>query len=958
MSGGGTWTQGSGTLSVACVDANFSVTNFVASGVGNTVNYTGAFNQNIRRPVSGGVFSNIYHNLSLSGTNTKTLLAATTLNGNVIISSALDVSASNFALNVRGNWTSTGTFTPRSGLVTFNGTTTQTITRTGGETFNQLTIAGSGIKQLGSAITTNSNLIISSTLDVTASNHTINPKLNFTNNGTFTARNGLVNCNGTTAQIINGTTVSTFNNLTVNNSTGVSLGTNENIRGTLTVTAGNFTTTGRTFILISDAAGTARVAAIPGTGATANIVGNITMQRFLSSSLITDWRLLGTAVSGTTLSSWSGDFITAGFPGSNSPNFGWVSVYSYNEGTALHRDSGFVAPSSIMNPVNPGQGRMCYVGPSPITIDVTGPPGKFTKAIPVSFTSSFGATHDGWNLVSNPYPSTIDWTAAGWTKTNMSNEIHIWNPGSQTYATFIGGVGANGGTQFIPSTEGFWVKASAAGPALSATETTKSAVDQAFFKTTTQSQANLLRLSLTGNGYTDEAVVYFDNNATTAIDSDFDALKLTSMNAAVPNISSLVGNDDVVINGQPFPPAGTIVPLRTTVGVTGTYTISIDSSNSLSPATCLLLEDQLTGIITDLTITKNYSFSISDTTKTPRFLLRIGGAITKNRMMPTCNGNTDGNLIANGIGSGPFTYSWTDSNNQVIQTSTNIFGGDTLKNIAAGDYNVSITGNSGNCPSLQDTFRLTEPAIITETAQITEVVCQGQNNGSITIQSISGGTSPYTYLWNDGTTNNTIANLSTGSYSLSIIDAMNCQLQTSFNVVNASSLNGAFVLSADTLYLNVNGQLNTTDLSTGAISYFWDFGDGNTSGISNPVNIYTTPGIYQVSMTVTDLNCSQTIIKTVVVLLASPTGINNALTTSGNILLLTENEIYQVQFNLKEETEIKMTLTDVQGKLVSPEQRIKVRSQRINVNLTTVSAGIYFLSIIDKEKIKTFKLIK
>jgi len=50
-----------------------------------------------------------------------------------------------------------------------------------------------------------------------------------------------------------------------------------------------------------------------------------------------------------------------------------------------------------------------------------------------------------------------------------------------------------------------------------------------------------------------------------------------------------------------------------------------------------------------------------------------------------------------------------------------------------------------------------------------------------------------------------------------------------------------------------------TDTSYGAVSWFWDFGDGNTSSLQHPVHIYANPGIYSVSLTITTAGgCSYT----------------------------------------------------------------------------------------------------
>ena len=74
--------------------------------------------------------------------------------------------------------------TSGTGTVTFDGTN-QSITKTTGETFNHLTLTGTGTKTLGGAVTTNGNLTINTNaiLDVTTNNYAVNIKGNWTNNG-------------------------------------------------------------------------------------------------------------------------------------------------------------------------------------------------------------------------------------------------------------------------------------------------------------------------------------------------------------------------------------------------------------------------------------------------------------------------------------------------------------------------------------------------------------------------------------------------------------------------------------------------------------------------------------------------------------------------------------------------------------------------------------------------------
>ncbi len=124
----GTLNLTSGTFKLGSVGA---ATTFPAFGTmnisaGTTVEYASGVAQTVSQTPP-------YQNLTISGVGIKTLGGATTVNGNLNISAGtlLDVSASNYALNVKGNWTNTPGgatgFNARAGTVTFNGAGVQTI---------------------------------------------------------------------------------------------------------------------------------------------------------------------------------------------------------------------------------------------------------------------------------------------------------------------------------------------------------------------------------------------------------------------------------------------------------------------------------------------------------------------------------------------------------------------------------------------------------------------------------------------------------------------------------------------------------------------------------------------------------------------------------------------------------------------------------------------------------------
>jgi hypothetical protein len=572
---------------------------------------------------------------------------------------------------------------------------------------------------------------------------------------------GTVTLNGTSLQSIGGSSATNFENLTLVNASGAQLSYNQTLKGTLTVTSGILTTTGYNFTLLSDASGTARIAPILG-----NINGNITMQRYLSSAT-TGWRSLGAPVTGRTLTDWEDNFIMSGFSGSSYPSFPFISVYSYNEAAAGSYSIGNVPATDISNPITPGTGYWCYVGPTPITVDVTGPPVKFAQTFSVSYTPSTGTVDDGYVMIGNPYPSSIDWTSASWTKTNINNAVYVWNPQLQQYSSWVAGVGTNGGSNIIPSSQGFFIQANAAGPALSCNENIKSTTDQAVYRLASQSAGYYMNLKLFGNGYGDEAYIRFDAGATHYYDADADARKYLSDNPQVPSLSSADSSGkDMSINSFPLLTSEMSIPVKTTVGATGSYTITGDTMNHMPPGFCIILEDLLTGAMTDLRTTSSYVFNIEDTTATARFLLHMGKPIEVAAIATNCYQSNTGKAIAKGNGSGPWDYVWYNSSNAVIKTSNNSMVADTVANLAAGIYSVSITDMASACGVITSTVEVNDaPQIMAAFVFLHDTIFAGSID-SLQIINGSSGTTNYSWNFGDGSPVENSQNPKAHSYTL------------------------------------------------------------------------------------------------------------------------------------------------------------------------------------------------
>ena len=202
-----------------------------------------------------------------------------------------------------------------------------------------------------------------------------------------------------------------------------------------------------------------------------------------------NWHLLATPFSDLSFDDLFGSLWTQGFTGSDNPSATDDNVFTYDEATAGNRDLGFTALSDQAATMTPGQGYAIFVFEDD-DADTGGTQGGFPKTLSVngtdnaapfafdggsgryglSFTDSGNAREDGWNLIGNPFPAPIDWDE-GATKTNLEASVYVWDAASGQYQTWNGSAGTLTGG-IIPQFQGFFVRASAASPALTFTAET------------------------------------------------------------------------------------------------------------------------------------------------------------------------------------------------------------------------------------------------------------------------------------------------------------------------------------------------------------------------------------------------------------------------------------------------------------------------------------------------------
>lgn len=198
--------------------------------------------------------------------------------------------------------------------------------------------------------------------------------------------------------------------------------------------------------------------------------------------------------------------------------------------------------------------------------------------------------------------------------------------------------------------------------------------------------------------------------------------------------------------------------------------------------------------------------------QTYSFCITVTGLSLTTTATPANCGASNGTATATvSGGAGPYTYQWSPG------------GGNnsTATGLAAGNYNVLVTDAAGCSVTASVTVPVGQ-ANSNLNITATNVSCNGGNNGSATAN-VSGGQQPYTYLWSNSSTAQTITNLTPGSYSLTVTNGAGCITTGSITITQPLfSLSASSSSTSTTCFGSSNG--TGTVVATGGTSpysYIW-----------------------------------------------------------------------------------------------------------------------------------------
>jgi hypothetical protein len=398
---------------------------------------------------------------------------------------------------------------------------------------------------------------------LTVSGNTLSIAGTIINYGTFNAAAGKIVLNGTSAQYLGNNIfeANTVMDLTVNNPAGAILQGALNITGILYLQNGNLASSGN-LTLASSAAGTALIDG----RSTGKVTGTVTMQRWLSSAY--GYKYFSSPFSNATVGEFSDEINLA----SSFPLF-----YAYDENRwfdiyPLHPFYAYTNPASVLAPMA-GYALNFGSAGNPLTVAVDGVlnDGPYS----VTLRNNNHPIAIGRNLVGNPYPSPIDWSAPqGWTKDNIDNALYYFRSSTTdewggVYSSWINGVGSDpSATDIIPSMQGFLVHVSDGVYPVNATLSMDNRVrvnnmSQPFQARGTSLEKSVLRLtaSFSDRQETDPFVLYTDEKSTPVFDSQLDALKYFNTDINVPNLYSFEGARLLSIRSMKGGEKSSVIPL-------------------------------------------------------------------------------------------------------------------------------------------------------------------------------------------------------------------------------------------------------------------------------------------------------------------------------------------------------------------------------------------------------------
>lgn len=300
----------------------------------------------------------------------------------------------------------------------------------------------------------------------------------------------------------------------------------------------------------------------------------------------------------------------------------------------------------------------------------------------------------------------------------------------------------------------------------------------------------------------------------------------------------------------------------------------IPGNTSLNTTYSMTPSDASNGSVT-FTLTATGNAPCAAVTDTVKIKIKVPAQVNAGPDLMMCS-NSAAIALAGTVSAGSNTGIWNTNGSGSFSPSNNALNAS--YNVSSADINngsillILTSTNNDVCPADSDTTKLTiikKPVInpLKDT-----VICAYQNPLKV-VATVSGGSGSYVWSTSGSGTFAFAGGLNAVNYSLSASDiaagfvkltitsVLNgpCgDYSTGINVVINPAPNADFIASTYTANIP-NDPIQFTNQSSGANSYYWNFGDGGFTNLVNPIHNYVTVGFYTVSLVATNqFGCKDT----------------------------------------------------------------------------------------------------
>jgi hypothetical protein len=780
------------------------------------------------------------------------------------------------------------------------------------------------------------------------------------NAGTYNGNTATVILKGdeSPGQSVGGAATTRFHNLTIQNSFGtVNLNSATEIAGVLLPSLGTLQTNGN-LTLISNASLSGSIGVI---SAGASVAGNVTIQRFIPSATA-GWVFLGCPIPGQTINSaWNDDIVTTGFTGSDFPPPGYTfnNVQRYDESQPGNRNVGWVPATNVTNVLSSTFGYNVYMNSSAQNIDVTGTIQSGSVAVAVPFTNNANVA-DGWNIMTNIYPSEIDWVALEGNSNDFAT-YYVYDSSLPGYRTYNANSQVGSASRYIPHSQAFFVRSTIAGQTLNFAENQKTSTNAAFERSTEDSRMIAFRLER--NGLADEAILNFTEGATDAFEHAYDAEKWESLNTSSPELG-LVSSDNMLltIDARPLITDGTSIPVSLDLPAAGTYTFLVQEVMNLQPGVCMTIQDLVTGETFSASEGSELTVTVDAPFVGQRLMIHFSPAVEVLTTNATCF-DADNGAIALAAVAGNWNYTLLNEAGIPVSAGASFAA---IENLPAGFYSLELANSDAACGTSSVSLIIEEPAQITTWSGSSKSSCNITADGMLEFG--VNGAELYTYSVTRAN-GNVVASGETADFAMvlenlvgdvyTITVTTTCGTYTmEQNLRDPLALDAAIVASATSVEITegTSATISFEADATGATAFTWMWADELLSTEAGFSYSFDQAGTYPIVLLASNESCESTAAVNIVV-----NEVVNVASTDATeaVTLLQANGGVSLTFNGINSRRAEIRLINTLGQVACSERATPADGQRVFIALDALASGAYTVQVIaDGKEVFARQIVK